>query len=458
MRSRFVSDFISVMELKKENAMKSTRRIVAAGLAVATMFGTLGLAGCGSNSGSEQESNPKTIKIWHYEEDNGAQGKAWAKAMEIFEKKTGVKVEFEKKSFEQMRQNAAQILNSDEAPDVMEYNKGNATAGLLASQGLLSNLNDYVKKYNWDKKVSGSLAATGKYNDKGVMGSGDWYGITNYGEDVVMYYNKDMFDKYGIEIPKTFDDLEAAMQKFVDNGVTPLSEGVAEYPLQHLWWQLVLSKANDKFIKNYEMYDGDVDWQGEATTYATKTIKDWVSKGYISKDCTGTKAEDAGQGFMNGTYPMFFSGTWWFGRFQSDMKNANWTFSTFPDTDKVVGSSGNIWVIPENSKKKDLAAQFIDITLSDEVQDLMGNSGGLPIAADPDKITDEKTKELITSFNGVLEKNALGFYPDWPTSTFYDELNSSLQELVNGTSGVKDVLNQMKDNYDKGVEAAGVKS
>ena len=29
----------------------------------------------------------------------------------------------------------------------MEYNKGNATAGLLASQGLLTNLNDYVSKY-----------------------------------------------------------------------------------------------------------------------------------------------------------------------------------------------------------------------------------------------------------------------------------------------------------------------
>lgn len=437
--------------------MKSTRKLVAAGLAVATMFGTLGLAGCGGDDGA-QESNPKTIKIWHYEEDNGAQGKAWAKAMEIFEKKTGVKVEFEKKSFEQIRQNAAQILNSDEAPDVMEYNKGNATAGLLASQGLLTNLNDYVSKYKWDKKVSGTLADTGKYDDKGVMGSGDWYGITNYGEDVVMYYNKDMFDKYGIEIPKTLDELKSAMQKFVDNGVTPLSEGAAEYPLQHLWWQLVLSKANDKFVKAYEMYDGDVDWQGEATTYATQTIKDWVDKGYISKDCTGIKAEDAGQSFMNGTYPMFFSGTWWFGRFQSDMKNANWTFSTFPNTDKVVGSSGNIWVIPENSKKKDLAAQFIDITLSDEVQNLMGNSGGLPIAADPDKITDEKTKELITSFNSVLEKNTLGFYPDWPTSTFYDELNSALQELVNGTADVKDVLKQLESNYNKGVEAAGVKS
>ena len=428
--------------------MKWSRKIMAAVLAVASLMGMTSLSGCGS-SNNAQEENPKSIKIWHYEEDNGAMGKAWKKAMDIFEKETGVKVEFEKKSFEQIRQTASQVLNSDDAPDVMEYNKGNATAGLLASQGLLSNLNDYVKQYKWDKKISGSLADTGKYNDRGVMGSGDWYGITNYGEDVVMYYNKDMFDKYGIEIPTTMDELETAMQKFKDNGITPLSEGVAEYPLQHLWWQLVLQKADSKFLKAYEMYDGDVDWQGKATTYATNTIKKWVDEGYISKDCTGTKAEDAGQNFIKGTYPMFFSGTWWYGRFQSDIaKNFNWTIGTFPESKKIPGSSGNIWVIPENSKKKDLAAKFINITLSEEVQDLMGNNGGLPIAANAGKITDPSNKELVESFGKVVKEDGLGFYPDWPTSTFYDELNSSLQELVNGTSDTKTVLNQMKDNYE----------
>ena len=435
--------------------MNGLKKLVAAGAAM--VLGVTCLSACGGGGETAQEENPTSIKIWHYEEDNSAQGKAWARAMEIFEEQTGVKVEFEKKSFEQIRQNASQILNSDEAPDVMEYNKGNATAGLLASQGLLSNLNDYVDQYGWDEKITGSLADTGKYNELGVMGSGDWYGITNYGEDIVMFYNQDMFDQYGIAIPTTMDELEDAMQQFVDAGVTPLSEGVAEYPLQHLWWQLVLQKADEDFINAYEMYDGDVDWHGEAMTYATETIKDWVDKGYISKDCTGLKAEDAGQGFMNGTYPMFFSGTWWFGRFQSDIPDVNWTFSLFPETDKVVGSSGNLWVIPENSAKKDLAAQFIDITLSDEVQNLMGNSGGMPIAADPEQITDEKSKELITSFNDVLANNALGFYPDWPTSTFYDELNASLQELVNGTSDVGTVLTQMEDNYNKGVESAGVK-
>ena len=209
----------------------------------------------------------------------------------------------------------------------MEYNKGNATSGLLASQGLLTNLNDYVSEYGWDKIITGSLADTGKYDEQGVMGSGDWYGITNYGEDCLLYFNQDMFDKYGIAIPTTFDELESAMAKFKENGITALSVGSAEYPTQHLWWQLVLSKADDKFIKAYEMYDGKVDWNSEPLTYATEKIKEWVDKGYISKDSTNLKAEDAGQNFMTGTNPIFFSGTWWHARFKEEaasLDGANW--------------------------------------------------------------------------------------------------------------------------------------
>lgn len=97
--------------------MNGMRRVFAAGLVAA--LGLTGLSACGGETA--QEENPTSITIWHYEEDNGAQGQAWARAMEIFEEQTGVKVNFEKRSFEQIRQNASQILNSDEAPDVMEY-------------------------------------------------------------------------------------------------------------------------------------------------------------------------------------------------------------------------------------------------------------------------------------------------------------------------------------------------
>lgn len=432
--------------------MKFARKCIAAGLSLATL---ISVAGCGG-SDTAQEENPTSIKIWHYEEATTAQGKAWDKAIEIFEKETGVKVEFEKKAFEQIRQNASQILNSDDAPDVMEYNKGNATAGLLASQGLLTNLNDYVSQYGWDKIITGSLSDTGKYNEQGVMGSGDWYGITNYGEDCLLYFNQDMFDQYGIAIPTTFDELEDAMAKFKENGVTALSVGSAEYPTQHLWWQLVLSKADDSFLKAYEMYDGKVDWNSEPVTYATKKIKEWVDKGYISKDSTNLKAEDAGQNFMTGVNPIFFSGTWWHARFKEEAPNLHSTYAKFPDTKKIVGSSGNVWVIPENSKKKDLAAKFINITLGKEVQNYMAQQGGLAINADTDSIPDEDTKQFVAQFDEAVKEDQLGFYPDWPTSTFYDELNASLQELVNGTADVKTVLGQMEDNYNKGLEASGI--
>lgn len=437
--------------------MKLSRKLVVSSIAAISTLATLGLAGCGAAE-TAQEEKPDSIKVWHYEDtESSAMGIAWTEAIKKFEDETGIEVKYEKKSFEQIRQNASQFLNSDDAPDVMEYNKGNATAGLLASQGLLSNLNDYVDEYGWDDIVTGSLAATGKYDERGVMGSGDWYGITNYGEDIVMYYNKDMFEQNGIAIPTSMSELDDAMAAFVEKGITPLSEGVTEYPLQQLWYQLFLQKASDEEIENYQMYKGDVDWNSEAMTYATQTIKDWVDKGYISKDSTGIDAEGSGQAFISGNHPMFFSGTWWFGRFQNEVKDFEWEQSKFPETKKVVGSSGNIWVIPENSTKKDAAAKFIDITLGKDVQTLLGNSGGVPVNADTDKITDEKTAKLLKDFSEILAEDGLGFYPDWPTPTFYDELNAALQELVNGTASVDETLENLKNNYETGVADLGVK-
>ena len=59
--------------------MKWSRKIMVAVLAAASLMGMTSLSGCGS-SNNAQEENPKSIKIWHYEEDNGAMGKAWKKA------------------------------------------------------------------------------------------------------------------------------------------------------------------------------------------------------------------------------------------------------------------------------------------------------------------------------------------------------------------------------------------
>lgn len=428
-----------------------TRKRTLAAIAAAAIAVPLALAGCSDDSsGGGSSADANTLTVWHYEADNSAMVAAWNKAIEIFESEhSGVKVEVVNQTFEGIQKNAKIQLTGDDVPDVMEYNKGNATAGQLASQGLLTSLTDQATERGWDETLPSSIQTTAMYNEQGLMGSGDWYGVPNYGEYVGVYYNKDMFAAAGLEVPTTLAEFEAAMDAFVAQGIIPLAEAGSEYPMGQLWYQLVLAYGDRKLVDEYQLFEGDVDFHGDAMTQATEKLNEWITKGYIAKDSAGLKAEDMGTSFMAGTYPMMVSGSWWFGRVADEMQ-ADWGLFLFPGNKLNTGSSGNLWVVPENAKNKDLAYDFIDITLRPEVQNILGEKGGLPVAGDSSVITDEKTKEFTEQFETMLAEDQLAFYPDWPTADMYQELVSAMQSLINQSKTPTEVLDQLSAKYESG--------
>lgn len=429
-------------------------RVATTALLAAT---SLVLAACGADSddGDSGSSGSNVLKLWHYEGATSAMGIAWTEAIKQFEAAhPGVKVQFEEKGFEQIRQNAGMILNSDEAPDILEYNKGNATAGLLSKQGLLTDLSEEASKRGWDK-IGPSLQTTSRYDADGIMGDGKWYGVPNYAEYVMVYYNKDLFTQHNVQVPTTFDQFTAAMDTFVKAGVTPLSVGGAEYPAQQIFYELALSKANRSFVDNFELYKSRVDFKGPEFTYAATTFADWVKKGYIAKNSAGIKAEDMGVAFTQGKFPMVISGSWWYGRFVAEAKNFQWGTFLFPGNTLHPGSGGNIWVVPTKAKSKDLAYDFIDITMKPEIQNLLGNSGGVPVIPDTSAITDPKSKELIDNFNKVNSTDGLAFYPDWPAPGYYDVLVAGVQHLINGTKTPQQVLDEIAKPYNDNLTSLG---
>jgi raffinose/stachyose/melibiose transport system substrate-binding protein len=377
-------------------------------------------------------------------------GVAWNEAIKEFEARhPGVEVKFEEKGFEQIQKTAPMVLNSNDAPDIMEYNKGNATAGLLSKQGLLTDLTAEATKRGWDKELSAGVRTTSQYDASGVMGSGKWYGVPNYAEYTMVFYNKDLFKKYGIAEPTTLDELTAAMDTFVSKGITPLANAGAEYVAQQYLYQLALSKADRSWVDKYELYKGKTDFHDAAWTYAATTFADWVKKGYISEKSTSLKAEDAGLSFIQGKSPILFSGSWWYGRFQTENK-FDWGTFLWPGSNLTLGSGGNLWVVPKGAKNKDLAYDFIDITMSRKIQNLLGNKGGVPVAADTAAITDPKAKTLIADFNTLSGKDGLAFYPDWPVAGFYDVLVSETQKLITGSEKPDAYLSALQTAYDKG--------
>ena len=396
---------------------------------------------------------PRVFNLWYYEPPDGALGKAWADAQTKFQAShPGVTIHFELHTFEQLQQTAQMVLNSDSAPDLIEINKGAGNAGSFATNGLLTDMTAEATKRGWDKILSPSIQTTCLYDPKtGIMGSGNLYGITDYGEFVMLYFNQDMFDKNGIKVPTTADELYAAADAFLAKGITPFATAGAEYPAQQIFYMLALSKANRDFVTNYQMLKG-VDFHGPEFTYGATELADWVKKGYVSKSAVNMKAQDMQNDFQAGKNPMLMGGSWLFGGLQSAKLAFKWNVELWPGNKISLGSGGNLWAIPAGSKNKDLAYDFIDITLSKDNQTLMGNAGGLPINADTSKITDPQVQKLNTLFAHLVSSDCLGFYPDWPVAGYYQDLVSGTQELMGGTKTPSAFLDEIAVPYKAAVK------
>ncbi|MGN6128693.1 MAG: ABC transporter substrate-binding protein, partial [Humibacter sp.] len=191
--------------MKFHNTKGVTRALAGAAIVAAT---AAALTGCSSSGGSDG----KTFTVLTFETKGSAEYAAFQAATDEFKKAhPNVMVKLQTTSFDSIRQNAKLVLSGNKVPDVVEVNKGNADGGQLAAQGLLTDLTSEAKKEKWDQVVTGSMQNLAKYDQNGNAGSGNWYGVPFNGQDYILYYNKDMFDRAGIPVPKTAADLTSAL-------------------------------------------------------------------------------------------------------------------------------------------------------------------------------------------------------------------------------------------------------
>jgi len=419
---------------------------VAAAAAVAS-----GLAGCGSPGGGPSS---KAFKIVQYEDKTSAQSQGWQLALELFKQKhPELDVTFETTSFDAFRKNAKLVLGGSSVPDVVEFNKGNADGGQLASQGLLDPLDDAVTKYGWADKVTGSMQAFAKYSATGEAGSGSWYGVPNIGEYVMFYYNKALFKKAGIAAePTTMDEFVEAMDKLKAAGVTPVSSSAATsqgFNQMWVWYSLVSAYADRTSIDDFMFLRNPVDFSSDPWKRGTDMFQDWISKGYLGTKLGGLSYEQAIVNFLSQKTGMLIWNNGSFARTRADA-TFDWGYFTLPGAQMTMGSSGHLWGVPTKSANKDLAYEWIETTLSPEVQNKIGELGGLPLAGDTTKITDKVTQQFTARFDELVKADTLTFYPDYPVPGFLDFIQSNMGAMSNGTETAAQYLSKLQSFYDDG--------
>ena len=249
-------------------------------------------------------------------------------------------------------------------------------------------------------------------------------------------------------IPTTLEEFNAIADAFVAEGIVPITVGGADgWTLTHNWQELVLYKQTREGISNFQFLTGDVDFHDEAFTFGTSEFERQIQAGYYGDNANGVIGDDSNLAFAQGKFPMNITGSWQFGNFMTSITDFEWGMFLMPGKTFYTGSAGNMWGVPTNAKNKDLAYDFITLTIEPKAQTLMANSGGIPVAADLSLIEDPKVKQLNEGFSTIVANDGLAFYPDWPVPGYIDVLGSALQNLVAGDATVDETLDAIAGPY-----------
>ena len=158
----------------------------------------------------------------------------WAPDAEIalakqFAEQTGITVDYQVIPSDQYFNVLKTKLNSGEGPDLFGGQSGKTD--LVVNYDVEKNAVD-LSSEPWVKTEDQQVLDQSTVNGK-VYGQTVW---NTLGTTWVMNYNKDIFAKLNLSVPKTFAELKSACEKIKEDGIIPIYEPMADGWHQVLWF------------------------------------------------------------------------------------------------------------------------------------------------------------------------------------------------------------------------------
>ncbi|WML41487.1 sugar ABC transporter substrate-binding protein [Neobacillus sp. OS1-2] len=369
-----------------------------AGLLAGVFLFSTALIGCSNNETSSSDKGDKGDKVkltvWGDADNQATLETSFDKINKAFmEKYPNIELDYQ---YSGTLESINVALQSDTLPDLF-WVQGNKSTKMaeMARNGYLLPLDEYKMDLS---RFSEEAVEYGTVDGK------LYSSLPSFIAYVTMYYNKDLFKKNKVDVPKTWEEFEKISKVLADKGVTPIAVG-GNGDFDRYWMmQAMAASLGNETLTSIVKGEENVNYTGLEKTF--EAYSDFAKKGYFGKDVASIDGNGAKLAFTNGKAAMIPDGTW--------------NNLTYQDTPLNIGSfalpgldgktyaqtgpyNGNTYAISSKTKHPDEAVKYLEFLNSKEAQQIMGDETGLvPMYDDikpKDKFVEEMAKFDVVGLN-----------------------------------------------------------
>lgn len=400
-------------------------------LSIITVMLLLFLAACSSTSTSNDSGNEtgskdgEKVKItwWDYNAPEATQ-QAINEIITAYEKENpNVDIERTYVPFADLKNKLLMGTAAGELPDIVAIDNPDHQA--FSAAGVFADITKEVEEWGEaEQYFEGPFSST--------MYKGKNYGIPNSSNNLALYYNADLLKEAGIEPPTNWEELKEAAKKLTKDGVYGLSVSAVK-----------TEQGTFQFLPFVWQQGSDLDkFNSEGTLDAINLWKEFVDKGYMSKEVIAQDQEAIAIQFATGKVAMMVNGTWQIPFLEKEAK-VNWDITTLPvgkEGGTILG--GENWAITAGTKHKDIAWDIIKfIQQKEQLQKYLETAGRLP--SRKDVIQDpywQDNKHLKTFADGMEVAKARAYGSNYPKIS--EAVQEMIQQVLTGAKSAEDAVKE----------------
>lgn len=294
-------------------------------------------------------------------------------------------------------------------------------------------LQDYVK----NGAVTDITASVGGVADKIAPGvvengkvDGKLYALPANGtKAVVLYYNKEVFEKAGVQPPKTWDDVKKLIPVFRGKGIDPFSIGGQSKWPELMWISYLTDRKGGPDVFKKIVANEPNAWSDPAIKASLEEIqaltKEKAFPASFSSIATDNSADIAL--VTTGKAAMLVQGTWAYPQFMETdpefVKAGKLGYVAFPtiadgkgDPTNIVGNPSNYWSVSAHAdpKAQEIAQEYLKTqVMNDAYVDGLISEGLVPPVQGADaKLAKQENADYLKFAYGLV-MNAPSFQLSW---------------------------------------------